>query len=136
MERLEVVAMHRPAYIALFVCALPFIGSAQQALTGTITGAVTDASQAAIPKAQVTARNVNTGLERSATSYYFYTTVARLFLHNRLIREDGALSILKSFTPAELEALGKQAGLDHMKVEKHFPGRLILSTIRAVQNTD
>src|SRR5438552_1815654 len=60
--------MHRPAYIALFVCALPFIGSAQQALTGSITGAVTDASQAAIPKAQVTARNVNTGLERSAIS--------------------------------------------------------------------
>ncbi len=60
--------MHRPTYIALFACVLPFIASAQQALTGTITGAVTDASQAAVPKAQITARNVNTGLERSATS--------------------------------------------------------------------
>jgi hypothetical protein len=44
-----------------------------------------------------------------------------------LIREDGALSILKSFKPDELEKLGQQAGLGNVTVEKHFPSRLVLS---------
>src|SRR5581483_8053949 len=47
---------------------LPLIASAQQALTGTITGTVTDPSEAAVPNAQITARNVDTGLERTTTS--------------------------------------------------------------------
>jgi 2-polyprenyl-3-methyl-5-hydroxy-6-metoxy-1,4-benzoquinol methylase len=66
-------------------------------------------------------------LNRNPVAYFFYTTVARLFLHNRLIREDGALSILKSFTPEEMAAIGRQANLKRFKVEKHFPSRLILS---------
>jgi ubiquinone/menaquinone biosynthesis C-methylase UbiE len=66
-------------------------------------------------------------LHRNPMAYFFYTTVARLFLHNRLIREDGALSILKSFTPNELEQLGQQADLNNATVEKHFPSRLVLS---------
>jgi ubiquinone/menaquinone biosynthesis C-methylase UbiE len=66
-------------------------------------------------------------LHRNPVAYYFYKTIGRLFLHNRLIREDGALSILKSWTPKELEALGRNAGLRHLKIEKHFPSRLVLS---------
>ncbi|HVH72852.1 MAG TPA: VanZ family protein [Candidatus Dormibacteraeota bacterium] len=66
-------------------------------------------------------------LQRSPVAYYFFKTVGRLFLHNRLIREDGALSILRSFKPDELQALGDQAGLANVKVEKHFPSRLVLS---------
>jgi len=65
-------------------------------------------------------------LHRNPMAYFFYTTIGRLFLHNRLIREDGALSILKSFTPDELEKLGEQAGLKNVTVEKHFPSRLVL----------
>ena len=34
-------------------------------------------------------------------AYFFYTTIGRLFLHNRLIREDGALSILKVYRKTE-----------------------------------
>ena len=60
--------MQRSYFIALLFCGLPFIGAAQQALTGTITGTVMDASRAAVPKARVAARNLNTNLERSATS--------------------------------------------------------------------
>ncbi len=66
-------------------------------------------------------------LHRNPVAYFFYTTLGHLFLHNRLIREDGALSILKSFTPDELEKLGQQAGLKNITVEKHFPSRLVLS---------
>ena len=66
-------------------------------------------------------------LHRNPVAYFFYTTLGKLILHNRLLREDGALSILKSWTPEELEALGRRAGLARVKVEKHFPARLILS---------
>lgn len=66
-------------------------------------------------------------LHRNPVAYFFYTTVGNLFLHNRLIREDGALSILKSFKPDELEKLGQQAGLGNVIVEKYFPSRLVLS---------
>jgi len=77
---------------------------------------------------RVAARNIFViDLHRNPVAYFFYTTVGRLFLHNRLIREDGALSILKSFTPDEMAKLGHQAGLTNVKVEKHFPSRLVLS---------
>ena len=66
-------------------------------------------------------------LHRHAVAYYFYTTVGKLFLHNRLIREDGALSILRSFKPAELRALAAQAGWQQIEVQRHFPFRLVLS---------
>jgi ubiquinone/menaquinone biosynthesis C-methylase UbiE len=66
-------------------------------------------------------------LHRNPVAYFFYTTLGRLILHNRLIREDGALSILKSFQPDELAKLGRQAGLKNVVVTKHFPSRLVLN---------
>jgi ubiquinone/menaquinone biosynthesis C-methylase UbiE len=66
-------------------------------------------------------------LHRHPVAYCFYTTVARLFLHNRLIREDGALSILRSFKPKELACLAQRANLNDVKVERHFPYRLVLA---------
>ena len=66
-------------------------------------------------------------LHRHPVAYYFYTTVGRLILHTRLVREDGALSILRAFRPAELHRLGEQAGLKEVKVERRFPYRLVLS---------
>src|SRR5437879_12702729 len=66
-------------------------------------------------------------LHRNAIAYFLYTTVGHLFLHNRLIREDGALSILRSFKPDELEAIARQAALANVKVEQYFPPRLLLS---------
>ena len=66
-------------------------------------------------------------LHRKPVAYFFYTTIGHLFLHNRLLREDGALSILKSFKPEEMKELGQKAGLANVMVEKHFPSRLVLS---------
>lgn len=65
-------------------------------------------------------------LHRHALAYLLYTTVGRLLLHNRLIREDGALSIRRSFRPAELCELARRAGLSNIKVERRFPFRLVL----------
>jgi hypothetical protein len=59
-------------------------------------------------------------------AYVFYTTIGRLMLHNRLLREDGALSILRSFAPAELRRLAARAGLQRARVERRFPYRLVL----------
>jgi ubiquinone/menaquinone biosynthesis C-methylase UbiE len=66
-------------------------------------------------------------LHRHPFAYFFYTTIGRLFLHNRLIREDGALSILRSFTPEELLDLAQSAGLDNPRVARHFPYRVVLA---------
>ncbi len=65
-------------------------------------------------------------LHRERTAYFFYTTVGKIFLHNRLVRQDGALSILRSFVPEELRILGEKAGLSEVSVTKHFPARLVL----------
>jgi SAM-dependent methyltransferase len=66
-------------------------------------------------------------LHRHPIAYYCYRTIGRLFLHNRLIREDGALSILRSFTPSELQTVAEQAGLANIRVKRSFPYRLVLS---------
>ncbi len=69
-------------------------------------------------------------LHRHPVAYYFYTTAGRLLLHNRLVREDGALSILRGFAPRELRRLAERAGLPDAKVERRFPYRLVLSAGR------
>jgi ubiquinone/menaquinone biosynthesis C-methylase UbiE len=66
-------------------------------------------------------------LHRHPVAYYFYTTIGRLFLQNRLVREDGALSILRGFRSPELRRLAERAGLSNSKVERRFPYRLVLS---------
>ena len=66
-------------------------------------------------------------LHRHPIAYFFYTTIGRLVFHNRLIREDGALSILRSFKPKELASLAEQAALKNVRVTRSFPYRLILT---------
>jgi ubiquinone/menaquinone biosynthesis C-methylase UbiE len=66
-------------------------------------------------------------LHRHPIAYFFYTTLGKLVLHNRLLRHDGALSILRSFKVDELLELAQRAGLRDIKVERHFPYRLVLS---------
>ena len=66
-------------------------------------------------------------LHRHPIAYYFYTTVGHLFLHTRLLREDGALSILRSFKPDELWRLAQRAQLEDVTVKRAFPYRLVLA---------
>ena len=69
-------------------------------------------------------------LHRHALAYYLYTTAGRLFLHNRLIREDGALSIMRGFIPHELDLLAERARLANVQVDRRFPFRLVLSGVK------
>ena len=70
-------------------------------------------------------------LNRHPLAYYLYTTVGRIFLHNRLIREDGALSILRGFRPEELRRLAAQSQLTDVSVKRRFPFRLVLSASKS-----
>ena len=66
-------------------------------------------------------------LHRHPVAYFLYTTVGNLVLHNRLVRHDGALSILRGFKSDELLQLAQRAGLRDIWIERHFPYRLVLS---------
>ena len=73
-------------------------------------------------------------LHRHPVAYFLYTTLGKLILHNRLVRHDGALSILRGFKSDELLNLAQRAGLRDIKVERHFPYRLVLSAAAPLAN--
>src|ERR1044071_2262467 len=66
-------------------------------------------------------------LNRHPIAYLLYPTLGKWVLHNRLLRHDGALSILRSFKAGELLELGQRAGLRDVSVQRRFPYRLVLS---------
>lgn len=55
-----------------------------------------------------------------------FRLVQPLFARQALTRHDGALSIRRAYTPAELRALARQAGLAGARVHTHFPWRMTL----------
>ena len=65
-------------------------------------------------------------LHRSPVAYYFYRTVAPL-MFQRFTSEDGALSILRSFKPHELQELAEAAGLKNIAIQRSASYRLVLS---------
>ena len=73
-------------------------------------------------------------LHRHPVPYFLYTTLGKLVLHNRLVRHDGALSILRGFKSDELFELAQRAGLPDIRVEHHFPSRLVLSAAAGVNH--
>jgi ubiquinone/menaquinone biosynthesis C-methylase UbiE len=68
-------------------------------------------------------------LNRDPTSYYAYLIFGRLALQ-RFTLEDGALSILRSYTADEMMALAMKAGLSNAKVTRSRLNRLILFATR------
>ena len=71
-------------------------------------------------------------LHRSAAAFYLYRTLGSIFLQ-RFTVEDGSLSILRSFRPAELRALAVKAGVRDAVVKRRAAFRLVLSGTKAVQ---
>ena len=65
-------------------------------------------------------------LERSWPNYLGARLLAAtVWRSNRLTRHDGPLSVLRSFTRAELQKVGRHAGLGD-RVERHFFQRIVL----------
>ena len=66
-------------------------------------------------------------LHRHPLALAFYKMFCTTFRISRLVREDGSLSILKSFRPLELEKLGRRANFKTISVKRCFPFRLVLT---------
>ena len=66
-------------------------------------------------------------LHRHWTAYLLYKVFCAAFRISRLVREDGSLSILRSFKLNELEILARKADLKNVSVKRYFPFRLVLS---------
>jgi SAM-dependent methyltransferase len=65
-------------------------------------------------------------LVRGRLPYLAFRAVAPLVARNPLTREDGALSVLRAYTPPELQDLARQAGLKRARVFTHWPWRMTL----------
>lgn len=66
-------------------------------------------------------------LERTLPNYLGARILAlTAWRRNRITRHDGPLSVLRSFTPDELRALAREAGLEGVRVRRRFPWRLVL----------
>ena len=72
-------------------------------------------------------------LHRNIIAYFFYAIIAPLFFRNRLITNDGLLSIKRGFSKAELVDYLCKAGISKhkYKIKWFFPFRYVL-TIKAV----
>lgn len=65
-------------------------------------------------------------LHRHPAAYALYKVFCAIFRISQLVREDGLLSIQRSFKPNELLDLAVKAGLRGAKMERHFIYRLVL----------
>lgn len=66
-------------------------------------------------------------LERTHLNYLgAQALAATVWRGNRLTRHDGPLSVRRSFTAAELEDVGRRAGLNNVRVRRHMPWRVVL----------
>lgn len=65
-------------------------------------------------------------LHRHPAAYRLYQLFCVVFRISPLVREDGLLSILRSFKPGELAKLAELAGLHQTGVRRVFPFRVVL----------
>ena len=66
-------------------------------------------------------------IRRSWVAWTLITILTRLFSRNRLTRYDGPLSVLRSYTVAELKALAGEAGLTGCRVVRAPFWRIVLT---------
>jgi SAM-dependent methyltransferase len=70
-------------------------------------------------------------LHRHGFAYYGYPLLAALLGVHRIVREDGRLSIARSFRPADWRSILAEAGLvDGVRVRRYFPFRLCVERLR------
>ncbi len=73
-------------------------------------------------------------LHRHRAAYQLYKVFCRAFRISPLVREDGLLSILRSFKPDELTRLANDAHLKNVSVKRCFPFRLVLEGEKSIEN--
>jgi 2-polyprenyl-3-methyl-5-hydroxy-6-metoxy-1,4-benzoquinol methylase len=71
-------------------------------------------------------------LHRHGFAHWGFPILARLMFVHRIVREDGRLSIARSFRPAEWETLLAQAGIPPgaARIVRRFPFRLCVERVR------
>ena len=71
-------------------------------------------------------------LHRHGFAYRGYPLLARLLRVHRIVREDGQLSIARSFRPGEWSLLVEQAGIatNDVRIVRRFPFRLCVERVR------
>ncbi|MDQ6789036.1 MAG: methyltransferase domain-containing protein [Acidobacteriota bacterium] len=65
-------------------------------------------------------------LHRHRAAYSLYKLFCTAFRISDFVREDGLLSILRAFKTDELKEFAHKANLTEIRVERHFPFRLVL----------
>jgi len=72
-------------------------------------------------------------LHRHAFAYHGFPLLARLMGVHRIVREDGQLSIARSFRPAEWQAILHAADIppDGTRIVRRFPFRLSVERVRS-----
>jgi hypothetical protein len=72
-------------------------------------------------------------LHRHGFAYRGFPLLARLLFVHRIVREDGQLSIARSFRPAEWRELLAEAGIpaEAVRIVRRFPFRLCVERVRA-----
>jgi 2-polyprenyl-3-methyl-5-hydroxy-6-metoxy-1,4-benzoquinol methylase len=71
-------------------------------------------------------------LHRHGFAHWGFPILARLMMVHRIVREDGRLSIARSFRPADWEAYLAEAGIarESVNIVRRFPFRLCVERIR------
>jgi 2-polyprenyl-3-methyl-5-hydroxy-6-metoxy-1,4-benzoquinol methylase len=69
-------------------------------------------------------------LHRHSFSYATFPLLARLLGAHRIVREDGQLSIARSFRPGEWQAILAEAGIKEARIVRRFPFRLCVERLR------
>jgi 2-polyprenyl-3-methyl-5-hydroxy-6-metoxy-1,4-benzoquinol methylase len=69
-------------------------------------------------------------LHRHGFAYLGYPLLARIMGWHRIVREDGQLSIARSYRPAEWGPILLEAGIEGAHVVRQFPFRLCVNKIR------
>lgn len=110
---------------------LPFDGSSfDYAICSLFTHHLTDEIVVHVLREmnRVAARGVYViDLHRHAVAYRLFRLFCFAFRISPLVRDDGSLSILRSFTPEELRRLGVESGLRGVSVDRVSPFRLVLA---------
>lgn len=65
-------------------------------------------------------------LRRHPVPYYSFWLLSHLFTKNRLIRNDGLISIMRGFTRRDVDDLRRRSGLRGLSTYFHFPYRIVI----------